>query len=202
MHKVILSSLFVFICVAMAQDTTELKVIKAPQISLNQINHAVAYYNLGVIDFYDKDYEAASMYFTKALALNKKLVEALLMLGRCDLGLNKKKEASSYFKQAYALDKSSADVGLYAAFGLISAGDTAQAESVLVKLKRNAEALKMLGQIESSKGNYAAAATYFSEAISGGALPDLPVWEVTPSISDPVFMPAVEYKEPETRPEK
>jgi tetratricopeptide (TPR) repeat protein len=135
--------------------------------------YAVAYYNLGVIDFYDKDYEAASMYFTKALALNKKLVEALVMLGRCDLGLNKKKEASSYFKQAYALDKSSADVGLYAAFGLISAGDTAQAESVLVKLKRNAEALKMLGQIESSKGNYAAAATYFSEAISGGALPDL-----------------------------
>ena len=135
--------------------------------------YAVAYYNLGVIDFYDKDYEAASMYFNKALALNKKLVEALVMLGRCDLGLNKKKEASSYFKQAYALDKSSADVGLYAAFGLISAGDTAQAESVLVKLKRNAEALKMLGQIESSKGNYAAAATYFSEAISGGALPDL-----------------------------
>ena len=38
MQKVILLSLFVFICVALAQDTTELKVIKAPQISMDQMN--------------------------------------------------------------------------------------------------------------------------------------------------------------------
>ena len=40
MHKVTLISLFVFILIALAlaQDTTELKIIKAPQISLARIN--------------------------------------------------------------------------------------------------------------------------------------------------------------------
>jgi hypothetical protein len=40
MHKVTLISLFIFLCVAftLAQDTTELKLIMAPQISLDQVN--------------------------------------------------------------------------------------------------------------------------------------------------------------------
>ena len=135
--------------------------------------YAVAFYNLGVIDFYDNNYESALSFFRKALAINKKFVEALVMLGRAELFLGKKKEACEYFKEAYKIDRNRTDVGLYLAFGLISAGDTVQAQSVLVKIKHSAEALKMLGQIESTRGNFAAAATYFSEAISGGALPDL-----------------------------
>ena len=135
--------------------------------------YAVAFYNLGVIDFYDTDYESAMSHFQKAIAINKKFVEAFVMLGRADLALGKKKEACDNFKEAFKIDRARTDVGLYLAFGLISAGDTVQAQSVLVKLKHSTEALKMLGQIESSKGNFAAAATYFLEAISGGALPDL-----------------------------
>ena len=40
MHKVTLISLFIFLAVTftLAQDTTELKVIKAPQISMDQMN--------------------------------------------------------------------------------------------------------------------------------------------------------------------
>jgi Tfp pilus assembly protein PilF len=139
----------------------------------NDPTYAVAFYNLGVIDFYDNNYESAIEYFQKAIALNKKFVEANVMLGRTELNLNKKKQACEYFREAYKIERNRTDVGLYLAFGLISAGDTAQAQSVLAKLKHSTEALKMLGQIESSRGNYAAAATYFSEAISGGALPDL-----------------------------
>ena len=135
--------------------------------------YAVAFYNLGVIDFYDNSYESAISYFQKAIAINKKFVEALVMLGRAKLFLGKNKEACDYFREAYKIDRNRTDVGLYLAFGLISARDTGQAQSVLVKLKHSTEALKMLGQIESSKGNFASAAMYFSEAISDGALPDL-----------------------------
>jgi tetratricopeptide (TPR) repeat protein len=135
--------------------------------------YAVAFYNLGVIDFYDKNYGPALDYFHKAITIQKKFIEALVMLGRTELSLGKKKEACEHFREGYKIDRDRTDVGLYLAFGLISAGDTGQAQSVLVKLKHSAEALKMLGQIESSRGNFAAASTYFSEAISGGALPDL-----------------------------
>jgi tetratricopeptide (TPR) repeat protein len=135
--------------------------------------YAVAQYNIGIVDFYDNSFEPARESFQKALKINKKFTEALVMMGRTELHLDKKRQACDYFKEAMKIDGNSQDIWEYCAFGLISAGDTASAQAILLKKKPKPEALKMLGQIEAARGNYAAASTYLAQAVNGGALPQL-----------------------------
>ena len=136
-------------------------------------DYAVALYNLGIVDFYNSDYISAQGYFQKAIARNKKFTEALIMMGRTMLQTGKKREACEYFKEAMKIDRNRPDAWQYLAFGYLSSGDTASARAVLLKNKPHPEALKVLGQIEAARGNYPAASTYLSEAVSGGALPEL-----------------------------
>ena len=134
---------------------------------------AVALYNIGIVEFSDNNFYAAHQYFQKAIDKNKKFVEALIMNGRALLQTGQKREACEYFKSAMKLDRKRSDAWQYCAFGFLAIGDTASAQNVLVKNKPDPEALKMLGQIEASRGNYVAASTYLSQAVSGGALPEL-----------------------------
>jgi tetratricopeptide (TPR) repeat protein len=134
---------------------------------------AIALYNLGVVDFYNNDFTSAQGYFKKAIGLNKKFTEALIMMGRSLLQTDKKREACDYFKEALKIDKNRPDAWQYCAFGYMSAGDTAAAQTLLMKYKPNPEALKLLGQIEAARNNFAAASTYLAQAVSGGAMPEL-----------------------------
>ena len=142
-------------------------------IVANDPGYTVALYNIGVVNLYDNDFASAQSYFQKAIKQNKKFTEAYIMMGRAMLQMGKKREACDFFKEAVGLDRNRPDAWQYYAFGLLNRGDTTSAKSFLAKYKPNPEALKMLGQIEAAQGNLSAASTYLSQAIAGGALPQL-----------------------------
>lgn len=153
-------------------------------VSESDPSYAIAFYNLGVIDFHDKEYQAGVQLFLKAIGINKKFVEAFIMLGRTELALGKKREALGYFREAWKAEPERAEAWQFLAYGFVQGGDTTDAVSVLSKHKDNAAALKMLGEIESFRKNYAAAASYFSDAVSHGGSPDQLLYLASSQIDD------------------
>lgn len=141
-------------------------------ISEGDPGYAIAFYNLGVVDFYEKDYSACVPMLQKAVAISKKFVEALVMLGRAELALNKKREAAGYFREAWKAAPERAESWQFYAYGLVCNGDTTEAVNVLSKHQDNAAALKMLGEIASFRKNYKAASSYFADAVSRGGNPN------------------------------
>lgn len=130
--------------------------------------YATAYYNMGVADYHDKNYQACVPLLKKAVGLNRRFVEALIMLGRVDLALDRKKDAVANFREAAKAGPDRPDAWQFLAYGLFRDNDTAGAVSVLSKHQDNAPTLKMLGEIESFRKNYKAASAYFAEAVSRG----------------------------------
>lgn len=147
--------------VVMAQETWQ----KVVQIDPG---YATSYYNLGIVRYSDKRYKAAKEYFLQALDKNKRFVDALVMLGRVELVLGNKKTALNYLKKAYKINPMHQGAWGTLAYGHIQNGDTATAEKILGKYKKNAYALKMLGQIEASRGHMKNAIRYLSEAVARG----------------------------------
>ncbi|HUI91891.1 MAG TPA: tetratricopeptide repeat protein [Chitinivibrionales bacterium] len=134
--------------------------------------YSIAYYNLGVIEFHKKNYQACCLEMQKAVSLNKKFVEAFLMLGRAELMLDKPKDALEHFKAANRAAPERSETWQFLSYAYVHAGDTAAALSFLTKHQDNAAALKMLGEIEASRKNYKAASGYFSDAVSKGGNAD------------------------------
>jgi superkiller protein 3 len=131
-------------------------------------SYAIAYYNLGVIEFHERNYQACCQQMQKAVAANKKFVEALLMLGRAELMLDKGKDALEHFRAANRAAPERAETWQFLSYALVHAGDTSAALALLTKHQDNGAALKMLGEIEASRKNYTAANAYFTDAVSKG----------------------------------
>ena len=130
--------------------------------------YAVAWYNLGLVYYNEKNYEAAKQSFTGAIARNKRFVDALAQLGRTNLMLGEVKEAYSNLKKAYKINPSHQGAWGSLAYCMIVMGDTTGAEKILKKHPKNAYALKMLGQIEATRGRRHEAIQYLTEAIARG----------------------------------
>jgi tetratricopeptide (TPR) repeat protein len=152
--------------ISVARKIWESVVSKDPECS-------IALYNIGIAFFYENDLQNAQRYFQKAIDRNRKFVEAQVMMGRTMIQSGKLREACDNFREAMKTDRRRADAWQYYAFCLLQMKDTSGAQAILVKYKPDPEALKMLGQIEASRGNFVAASTYLSEAVSGGAMPEL-----------------------------
>jgi tetratricopeptide (TPR) repeat protein len=135
-------------------------------------SYATAFYNLGVVEYHQKNYPAGIQQLLKALNINKKFVEALIMIGRVEIALDRKKEALEHFRAAYKAAPDRSEAWQFLAYGLVHCGDTTGAVSVLSKHQDNPAALKMLGEIESFRKNYKAATAYFSDAVSRGGAPE------------------------------
>jgi tetratricopeptide (TPR) repeat protein len=135
-------------------------------------SYSVAYYNLGIAAFEEKKYEESSAQLSKAVSLNKKFVEALIMLGRVELLLGGKHEAIEHFRAANKIAPQQPDSWQFLAYGLIHDGDTSAAQSVLSKHRDNAVALTMLGQIASSRKDYKDASQLLTEAASRSGNPE------------------------------
>jgi tetratricopeptide (TPR) repeat protein len=129
-------------------------------------SYAIAYYNLGIIEFHGKNYNASIQKLQKAISINKKFVEGLIMLGRVELVFDRKKDALDHFRAAYKAAPDRDEAWQFLAYGLVFNGDTTAAVSILSKHQNNAGALKMLGEIESSRKNFKAASEYLAEAAS------------------------------------
>ncbi len=130
--------------------------------------YAVARYNLGLIYYNEKKYESAKQYFTAAIAINKRFVDALALLGRTNLMLGYHKEAYSNLRKAYKINPSHQGVWGSLSYCMIVMGDTSGAEKILKKYRKNAYALKMLGQIEATRGHMHEAIQYLTGAIARG----------------------------------
>lgn len=130
--------------------------------------YSTAYYNLGIIGYNEKKYEVAKHYFLQALDKNKRFVDALAMLGKTDLMLGNLKDALGSLKKAYKINPSHQGAWGSLAYSMVAMGDTADAEKILKKYKKNAYALKMLGQIEAARGHATNAIKLLTEAITRG----------------------------------
>jgi superkiller protein 3 len=134
--------------------------------------YSTSFYNLGIIAFEEKKYEESVTQFIKAIGLNKRFVEALIMLGRAELQLGRKRDAVGHFEASNKVAPDRQDAWQFLAYGYISNGDTGAAQSVLSKHQDNAVALKMLGQIASAKKDYKAASRLYTDAATRGGNPD------------------------------
>ena len=76
-------------------------------------SYAVAWYNLGVSYVHEHAYDTAVVRFKHALELYPQFVDAMVMMGRSWLGINKPREACAALKAAYALSPKRDDVWQY-----------------------------------------------------------------------------------------
>ncbi len=130
--------------------------------------YAIVYYNLGILSFNKKETTLAKTYFRQALDKNDRFVDALVMLGKINLSQGYEKEAIRILKKAYGINRAhQGSWGTYA-FALIKSGDTLSAEKILKRESKNHHALKMLGEIEATRGADGQALSYLQEAISRG----------------------------------
>jgi len=134
--------------------------------------YPISYYNLGVSAFEERKYDECVTQMVKAISLNKKFVEALIMLGRAELDLGRKRDAVEHFKAANKIAPDRPDSWQFLAYGLVHVGDTSATQSILSKHQDNAVALKMLGQIASSRKDFPAAATFFRESATKSGDPE------------------------------
>jgi len=135
--------------------------------------YSTASYNLGLILLHEKQADAAARLFERAIRSNSKFTEAYVRLGLIYLQTGKKEKGLENLRKAYKIEPNNQDAWSFLAHGLIVTGDTAGAVAVLKKHEGKAEALRMLGLIESSRKNYEKAATLLSKAVSAGADPNI-----------------------------
>jgi tetratricopeptide (TPR) repeat protein len=133
--------------------------------------YALASYNLGLIYLHEHQAEAALRLFERAVKAEARFVEALVRCGTTLLDLNRKEQGLDYLQKAYKIAPAHPDAWSFYAYGLIAAGDTAAALRILDKNSSDAKALKLLGALESGRGNSAKAAHYLSDAVKKGADP-------------------------------
>ncbi len=145
--------------------------------------YATAFYNLGIVAFHEAKFAVALGLFEQAAKRNRRFVQAYVMTGRAKLSLGRKRDALDDLKKAYTLNPGEqAAWGMYA-FALISTGDTAAAQKVLLKEKANSHALEMLGKLEASRGNLAKARQYLTESAACGGDPNV-LFELALVLSD------------------
>ncbi|MBN1758140.1 MAG: tetratricopeptide repeat protein [Chitinispirillaceae bacterium] len=135
--------------------------------------YAVASYNLGLIYLHERQFEAALRLFDRALKANGRFVEALVRRGTVYLEMGRREKGVENLKKAYKIAPTHSDAWSFYAYSLIASGDTAEAEKILKKNVKDSRALRMLGNLESTRNNNASAADYFSEAVAKGADPSI-----------------------------
>ena len=141
------------------------------KVSVKDPSYSVSSYNLGLLYIQEKQLEAAQRLFERALKANPKFVEALVRIGMVTLQLGNKEKAMEYLQKAYKIAPDHHDTWLFLSYGKLIANDTTAAQAILKKHKDSAEALKMLGSIESLRKNTKKAIDYFKKAIEKGADP-------------------------------
>ncbi len=135
--------------------------------------YSTASYNLGLVLLHEKQLDAASRLFERAVKFNSRFTEAFVRLGLVNLQTGKKEKGLEYLRKAYKIEPDNQDAWSFLAHGLIVSGDTAEAVTILKKKEDKAEALRILGGIESARKNHEKAAALFNKAVSRGADPTL-----------------------------
>ncbi len=143
------------------------------ELAAKDPRYATASYNLGLVYLYEHKLEAAFRFFERAVKTDARFVEALVRCGTTLLDMGRKEKAMEYLQKAYKAAPNHPDAWSFLAFGLISAGDTAEAIRILKKNESNVKALRLLGSIENARKNGRKAAQYFSEAVAKGADPSI-----------------------------
>jgi tetratricopeptide (TPR) repeat protein len=143
------------------------------KLAVKDPGYAIASYNLALVYLHERQLDAAERLLERALGANKQLIEAQVRLGAIFLEKGEKRKALDQLRKAYKMASTHPDAWSYYAFALVENGDTVEAMSVLKKYADKPEALKLLGRIESARGNQAAANQYLSDAVSKGADPEV-----------------------------
>jgi protein O-GlcNAc transferase len=143
------------------------------KLAVQDPGYAIASYNLALVYLHDRQLDAASRLLERALGANKQLIEAQVRLGAVMLQKGEQKKALDQLRKAYKMAATHPDAWSYYAYALIENGDTTEAVAVLRKYSDKPEALKLLGRIESTRKNHAAAKNYLSQAVNKGADPSV-----------------------------
>jgi tetratricopeptide (TPR) repeat protein len=138
------------------------------KIAAKDPNYAVASYNLGLLYTHDHQLDAALRLYDRALKANPKFVEALVRSGMTLLQLGNREKAFGQLEKAYKIAPDHQDAWLFYSFGKLESKDTTEALSVLKRHLGSPEALKMLGNIESSRKNNKKAIEYYQKAATVG----------------------------------
>jgi tetratricopeptide (TPR) repeat protein len=139
------------------------------KISVKDPSYAVSSYNLGLLYSQERQPEAASRLYERALKANPKFVEALVRNGMAALQLGNRIKAVEQLEKAYRIAPDQQDAWLFYAYTKLESKDTAEALSVLKRHQDSAEALKMLGNIESTRKNNKKALEYYQKAASNSS---------------------------------
>ena len=142
-------------------------------LAVREPKYAIVSYNLGLIYLHDHQLEAALRLFERALKVQKKFVEALVRCGTTYMEMGNTEKGIGYLSRAYKAAPDHPDAWSFLAFGLVTAGDTAEAITILKKHKSHAKALQLLGTIENGRKHSEKAAGYFLEAVKKGANPSI-----------------------------
>ncbi len=135
--------------------------------------YAIGYHNLALADFHEGAYPSAVKHLESALDINRRMVESHILLGKCRLQMGNEDEALTHFRKAHRIDSDNEEAwGMYA-YGLIQAGDTADAVKILHRHEKHREALKMLGRIAAVRGENSKAEEYLTLAVVQGASPEI-----------------------------
>ena len=149
-----------------AQEIWEKLAVKDP-------GYAIVSYNLSLVQIHLKQYDAAIRLLERALKADRKLVEAQVRLGVIRLERGEKTKGLDLLHKAYSIAPTHPDAWSFYAYALVENGDTSGAIAVLEKNSDKPEALKLLGRIEGSRKNYAAASGRLSRAVALGADPSV-----------------------------
>ena len=149
-----------------AQEIWEKLAVKDP-------GYAIVSYNLSLVQIHEKHYDAAIRLLERALKADKQFVEPLVRLGVIYCERGEKGKGLDLLRKAYKLAPTHPDAWSFYSWALVENGDTSGAVAVLTKNSDKVESLKLLGRIEGSRKNPAAAAHYFSQAVNLGADPSI-----------------------------
>lgn len=142
-------------------------------LTAREERYAIAWYNLGVLSFHERNCGKAVSYLEGALKANRQFYEAHLMLGRVQVKQGSMETALEHFKRAYRINGTDSDGWSHYAYALILSGDTATAEQVLGAHADHQESLRMRGMIAAARGQHQRAAELLSAAVEKGASADL-----------------------------
>ncbi|MDR2579291.1 MAG: tetratricopeptide repeat protein [Chitinispirillales bacterium] len=131
----------------------------------------VSYYNIGLIHLHSNRPDDAIHQFELALGQNMGFTEAMVRIGAIHLQEGRIPAAMRQFERAYRIAPANQDVWNFYSYGLLRAGDTARAVTVLRSVGNNAHALAQLGRIEGVRRRYAQAAEFLVRAVALGAAP-------------------------------
>jgi len=130
--------------------------------------YVIGLFNLSLVQRDDPAGDSAIALLEEALRIDDRFSEARVRLGWAWLRKGEKAKALAVVAPAYKQSPKSPDVQSCYAFALLQTGDTAGALAVCRKHDNNREAVRLLGRIERSRGNYAAAAEALARAEKAG----------------------------------